>query len=178
MAAFDETTLNFKDSDGRERECLDWAMLRYGPIAMFRKPAVLADSIAWLEKHGYTVAQTDCEACGSKEEVLWAIGSVLGFERAPYPNLDAFNDDCRYIEVPADGGFAVVLHRFDRVAAKLPEVARDLLDIFAHTSWDNLLFGRRFLCLVRSEDPWIEFGPVGGHEPWWNGREWFNADRA
>jgi hypothetical protein len=40
------------------------------------------------------------------------------------------------------------------------------------------LFGRRLLCLVRSEDPWIQFGQVGGREPWWNGREWFNADRA
>jgi hypothetical protein len=80
--------------------------------------------------------------------------------------------------VPAEGGFAVVLHRFDAVAVAFPGFACHVLDILARASWDNLLFGRRLICLVRSEDPWIQFGPVGGHEPWWNHREWFNADRA
>lgn len=178
MAAFDEASLTALDADGQERERFDWAMMRYGPVTLFRKAAILADCVVWLEHHGYTVAQADCEACTSEQEVLWAIGRALGFQRWPYPNLDGFNDDCRYIEVPADGGFAIVLHRFDRVAAKFPQFARDVLDILAHASWDNLLFGRRLLCLVRSENPWIQFGPVGGHEPCWNSREWLNADRA
>lgn len=176
MAAFDEAALISTDGSGRER--LDWAMLRYGPIALFRKPAVLTESVVWLEKHGYTVANANCEACETKEELLWSIGDALDFHRGPFPNLDAFNDDCRNIQVPENSGFAIVLQSFDRVAAKLPEVARGILDIFARTSWDNLLFGRRFLCLVQSNDPWIQFGPVGGHEPCWNSQEWLNADRA
>jgi hypothetical protein len=178
VAAFDEAALTYLDSDGQVRERLDWAMLRYGPVALFRKPAVLAESVAWLARHGYTVAQADCEGCRSEQEVLWAIGQALGFHRYPYPNLDGFNDDCRNILVPAEGGFAVVLHRFDAVAVAFPGFACHVLDILARASWDNLLFGRRLICLVRSEDPWIQFGPVGGHEPWWNHREWFNADRA
>ncbi|MBL8800071.1 MAG: barstar family protein [Planctomycetia bacterium] len=178
MAAFDPTTLTYTDADGQVRERLDWVMLRCGPVALFRKPAVLTESVAWLERHGYTVAQVDCERSRSEQEVLWAIGEALGFHRWPYPNLDGFNDDCRGIKVPTEGGFAVVLHRFDAVAVAFPEFARQVLGILARASWDNLLLGRRLLCLVRSEDPWIQFGRVGGHEPWWNQREWFNADRA
>jgi hypothetical protein len=70
-----------------------------------------------------------------------------------------------------------VLHRFDAVAVAFPEFARNVLHILAKASWDNLLFGRRLICMVRSEDPWIQFGPVGGYEPWWNQREWSHADR-
>ena len=178
MAVFDEAALTYLDADGQAKERLDWAMLRYGPVALFRKSGILAEAVTWLEGHGYTVAQADCSACRSEQEVLWAIGGALGFHRWPNPGLDGFNDDCRYIEVPAGGGYAVVLHRFDAVAVAFPQFARDVLDILACASWDQLLFGRRLLCLVRSEDPWIQFGPVGGHEPWWNQREWFNADRA
>jgi hypothetical protein len=178
VAAFDEAALTYLDADGQVRERLDWVMLRYGPVTLFRNPAVLAESIAWLERHGYTVAQADCEGCRSEQEVPWAIGAALGFHPWPYPNLNGFNDDCRDIDVPVAGGFAVVLHWFDAVAGAFPEFARDVLDILARASWDNLLFGRRLICMVRSEDPWIAFGPVGGHEPWWNPREWFNADRA
>jgi hypothetical protein len=39
--------------------------------------------------------------------------------------------------VPAEGGFAVVLHRFDTVAVAHPEFARRILDIFAWASWDR-----------------------------------------
>jgi hypothetical protein len=178
MAAFDEAALTYLDSEGQEKERLDWAMLRYGPVALFRKTAVLDEATAWLEQHGYTVKQADCEKCSSEQDVLWVIGEALGFHHWPSPNLNGFNDDCRHIEVPQEGGFAVVLHRFDAVSVAFPDYARSILDILAHVSWDNLLFGRRLICLVRSEDPWIQFGPVGGNEPWWNRREWFNADRV
>ncbi|MCI0461206.1 MAG: barstar family protein [Gemmataceae bacterium] len=178
MAYFDDSSLTYTDSNGEVLERPDWAMLRYGPVAMFRRPAVLAEAIEWLERHGYVVAQADCEPCSSEEEVLWAIGDALGFPHPPFPNLDGFDDYCWDIQVPSAGGLAVVLHRFDLVAAKFPRFARSVLDILAWASWNNLLFGRRLICMVRSEDPWIQFGPVGGREPWWNRREWFNADRA
>ncbi|OWK35457.1 hypothetical protein FRUB_08020 [Fimbriiglobus ruber] len=170
--------MTYLDADGQVQERFDWEMLRSGPVTLFRKPAVLAESVTWLERHDYTVAQADCENCRSEEEVLWAIGGALAFYRWPCPGLDGFNDDCRYIKVPTKGGFAVVLHRFDAVAVAFPEFARHVLDILARESWYNLLFGRRLICMVRSEDLWIQFGPVGGCEPRWNWREWSNADRV
>jgi len=178
MAVFREDELWEISGDAQSRERLDWQLMRYGPVALFRKDAVLDDAIAWLKGHGYVVTQADCGGCQTERELLWAIGDALGFERGPFPNLDAFNDDCRHITVPDEGGAAVVLRRFERPARRFPDYARQVLDIFAWASWDRLLLGRRLMCLVQSDDPWIQFGLVGGREPWWNPREWFNADRA
>lgn len=178
IAPFPEDDQPQVDAGAEQASRQDWEMLNYGPIALFRKLAVLTETITWLARSGYAIAQADCEACQSEQEILWAIGGALGFHRWSSPNLDGFNDDCRHIEVAPGGGIAVVLHRFDRAFARWPKFARSVLDILAHAVYDNLLLGRRMICLVRSEDPWIQFGPLGGHEPWWNGREWFNADRA
>lgn len=46
MAAFDEAALTYLDSEGQDKERLDWAMLRYGPVALFRKTAVGSDVAA------------------------------------------------------------------------------------------------------------------------------------
>jgi len=77
MAPFHEGSLTYLDADGKERERPDWAILQYGPVALFRQPAILAETIAWLERYGYTVVQANCAACESEQEVLWAIGQVL-----------------------------------------------------------------------------------------------------
>jgi hypothetical protein len=178
MAAFREDDLTEAGVNGQEQDRLDWQLMRFGSVALFRKSEVLSDAVAWLKNHGYVIAQVDCSDCHSEHDVLWAIGHPLGFNRWPLPNLDGFNDDCRYIMVPEEGGIVIVLRRFEHVAERLPEFARGVLDILACTSWDNLLFGGRMICLVQSENPWIQFGSVGGREPWWNPREWLNDDRA
>jgi hypothetical protein len=38
--------------------------------------------------------------------------------------------------------------------------------------------GRRYLCLVQSDNPELHFGRVGGLEPGWNPQEWFDKDRG
>jgi hypothetical protein len=171
MAAFRESELNY-------RERLDWALLQCGPIALFHKRDILAASVEWLREHSYVIAEADCGCCDSKAAVLNTIGQALGFLEGPNPNLDAFNDDFYNIEVPEDGGYALVLLRFERVAKKLPGIAEQVLDILANASRDKLLFGRRFLCLVQSDNPELQFGPVGGLKPWWNPQEWLDKDRG
>jgi Barstar (barnase inhibitor) len=171
MAAFHESELNY-------RERLDWALLQCGPIALFHKPHVLAAFALWLKQHGYVIAEADCGSCDSKTALLNTICQALGVPEGPNPNLDSFNDECRNIEVPEDGGSSLVLLRFDRVTKRLPEIAEQVLDILANASRDQLLFGRRFLCLVQSDNPQVHFGPVGGLVPCWNPQEWLDKDRG
>lgn len=178
MAAFRKSELTYTDEHGQRQSRLDWYLMNFGPIALFHKAKVLAETIVWLEHHGYTTVDAQCGACGSEEEVLWAIGGRLGFPRWPSPGLDGFADDCHHLEVPEEGGFAVVLRQFNVVYARFPSFARHILDIFAGSVWINLLYGRRLLCLVQSDDPWVQFGRVGGREPWWNAQEWARSDRA
>jgi hypothetical protein len=171
MPPFRKTELTYMDANGQQQSRLDWYLMNFGPIALFHKAEVLADTIVWLEQHDYTVAQAECAACASEEQVLWAIGLALGFPHRPYPSLDGFADDCHHLEAPEEGGLTVVLRRFEVVHSRFPEFARQILDIFAWAVWNNLLYGRRLLCLVQSEGPRIQLGRVGGREPWWNPRE-------
>lgn len=173
MAAFRDSEL--LDADGSDRERLDWALLKNGPVALFHKPALLDEAVAWLRRNGYTVAIADCGPDPSKRGVLDAI--TAAWEFPPGANLDGFNDYCWQLEVPDDGGLAVILLHYDRVAAADRKLAQTVLDILASAAWDKLLFGRRLICLVQSDDPGLHFGPVGGREPAWNPREWMSRDR-
>jgi Barstar (barnase inhibitor) len=178
VAAFRRNELAYTDKAGEQQSRIDWGLMNFGPIALFQKAEVLADTTAWLAQQGYTVAHAKCETCESEGDVLWTIGQILGFPHWPTPNLDGLNDDCFHLEVPEKGGLAVVLQRFDLVHGMSPDFARKILDIFAWTVWNNLLYGRRLLCLVQSDDPRIQFGRIGGREPWWNNREWFASQRG
>lgn len=176
MAAFRESDLWYTDDNGQERESLDWALLKNGPVALFHKPEVLDDAVAWLRRHAYSVAVVNCGLDPSERGVLDAITTALGFPEGP--NLDGFNDYCWQVEVPDNGGLALVLLRYHRVAAADRRLAKDVLDILAGSAWDKLLFGRRLICLVQSDDPRLTFAPIGGRVPMWNPREWFDRDRG
>jgi hypothetical protein len=176
MAVFRDSELSFTDDSGQPRERLDWAILKCGPVALFHKLPVLDDAIAWMRQHGYIVAVANVGLEPSKQGVLDAVGMALGFP--PGANVDGFNDYCWQLEVPDEGGFAVALLHYDRVAAADRQLAEDVLDILASSAWDKLLLGRRFITLVQSDDPRLDFRPVGGHTPWWNDREWLFKDRG
>jgi hypothetical protein len=175
VGVFRESDLSYID-DGHEREALDWALLKNGPVALFYKPAVLDDAVAWLRRRAYSIVVADCGAEPSKQGVLDAITVALGFPAGA--NLDGFNDYCWQVEVPDDGGLALVLLRYHIFAAANQELAETVLHILAGSAWDKLLFGRRLICLVQSDNPRLSFGPVGGRAPMWNPREWFNKDRG
>ena len=176
MAAFRDSDLTYTDDAGQLRHSLDWTILQNGPVALFYKPTVLDDAIAWLKRRGYAVATADCGTDPSKRGVLDTITAALSFPAGA--NLDGFNDYCWQLEVPDDGGFALVLLHYDRVAAADQKLAETVLDILAGSARNKLLFGRRFICLVQSDNPRLTFGPVGGRPPTWNPGEWFNKDRG
>jgi Barstar (barnase inhibitor) len=170
--------LAYTDNQGQQRERLDWALLKNGPIALYFRREILAEALEWFRLNQYTIAEVDCRACDSKAELLKTIGRVLGFPAWPSPNLDGFNDDFSELVVPEVGGFILVLSGFDHAARKLPDESLHMLDIIALASRDQILFGKRFLCLVQSDDPEISFGLVGGAAPMWNPREWLNKNRG
>ena len=93
-------------------------------------------------------------------------------------NLDALNDSLNAIDVPADSGTAIVFQRFDGFARHVPSVARAVLDIGERASRRGLLFGKRLLILVQTDDPQVDFGPLGANVASWNRREWLSANRG
>ncbi len=93
-------------------------------------------------------------------------------------NLNALNDCISVIEVPAEGGLVLVLRRFDVFASCQRETAQGVLDVLADNARRFLLFGRRLLVLVQSDDPRISLEPVGATVVGWNPKEWLNEDRG
>jgi hypothetical protein len=59
----------------------------------------------------------------------------------------------------------------------MPNLAAKLLDIIRQAASHGALPGNRVLCLVRSDDPWLEGGYIGGYDPQWNPREWLASGR-
>jgi hypothetical protein len=40
------------------------------------------------------------------------------------------------------------------------------------------LVGKRFLTMIQSNDPHMQYGKLGGRAPVWNWREWLHKDRG
>ncbi|MGE3272420.1 MAG: hypothetical protein AB7P40_26970, partial [Chloroflexota bacterium] len=80
--------------------------------------------------------------------------------------------------VPDDGGVALILHSYDLFCTGFQQAALAILDIIEDGSRWHLLFGRRLVALVQTDDPELEFERVGARPVTWNRREWLRAQRG
>lgn len=169
MAAFSDDPETFQR--------IDWRLLQNGSVSLHYRPEVLAENAEWLAAHGYRLDEFDCTRWDSAEAMISELRENLNLECYSL-NLDALNDGLSEIEVPEESGRVIILRRYDSFAAKFPREAWVLLDIIESNARLLLLFGRRLITLLQSDDPGIEFEPVGGRPVMWNPREWLNASRG
>jgi RNAse (barnase) inhibitor barstar len=168
MACFDRENLNRPD----------WAIFQNGWVAMYWRPEILDHDANWLASNQYNIYRFDCDRWTSKADALMDLGTALNFPEYYGQNLNAFNDCLSGIDVPIDGGVALVLRRYDRFAEHSRDIAQLILDICARNSRRFILFGQRLVTLVQSDDPNLSFDPVGSTSVMWNHREWFNKNRG
>jgi RNAse (barnase) inhibitor barstar len=168
---------SFSDN-GHDFQRLDYGLLQNGAVTLYWRRAYLEEDLSWLEAHGYRVHRLDASGWESEVAMHAAIARELGLPAYYGRNLDALRDSLTDLNVPIEGGMAVVLDNFDTFAKRLRETAQTVLDIAEHASRRYLLIGRRFVLMVQSNDPQIEFGPLGAVAANWNRREWLNANRT
>jgi RNAse (barnase) inhibitor barstar len=159
----------FKDDEWRARR--DWDLLLSGACTLYYRPEILAQDVAWLREHSYEVHAFDCAAWDSEELFHTEISQALGFPRYYGGNLSALNDCLAELDVRDEGGLALQFNRFDHLARTLPEFAWHVLDIIEDNSRHHLLFGHRMIALLQSDDPRLEFKPVGARPIVWNWQE-------
>jgi hypothetical protein len=157
---------------------LDYRLLRDSPVTLYYRRSVLEEDLRWLESEKYEIYRLDADRWTTVEAFHDAASNVLRFPDYYGRNLDAFNDCLSDVEIPEAGGAALAFLGFDRFAARFPEAAWTVCDILAHRSRQALLYGRRLLALVQSDDPRIRFDVVGATPVGWNPREWSNATRG
>jgi hypothetical protein len=176
MAAFGQ------DEDG----ALDWTILRDGGISLYRNRKYLSDDAQWLALQGYRILNVECATWSSHDAIHESLEKSLSFPAYYGRNFNALKDCLWDLEVPSDGGLALVLNSYGVYANGLGSAnqktgmhdAKTVLHILAGTSRYFLLFGRRFIVLVQSNDPSMSFEGLGGVATQWNRREWLNKDRG
>lgn len=170
----------------------DWIILRDGGVHLYWRQEILADDVDWLKSNGYTIISLDAaewqSASDWESENLMheSLKAQLSFPDYYGKNLDAL-DECILddLVVPDAGGLALVLNRYDRFFKPVRSTAVDdrctaetVLSILARAVQYHMLFGRRLLILVQSDDPKIQFQRLGGVAASWNYREWLNKNRG
>jgi RNAse (barnase) inhibitor barstar len=164
--------------DPSEFQRLDWRLLQNGPVVLYLRRDVLEPDLAWLQEHHYEVKWLDCLAWSDERSMHLAMASTLSFPDYYGMNLNALNDCVSDLGIPAEGGLVLVFSRFDAFSSRHEDAAQGVLDILAGNARRFLLFGRRLLILVQSDDPRVCFAPVGATAVNWNPKEWLDRNRG
>jgi RNAse (barnase) inhibitor barstar len=118
---------------------LDYELLRHSPVTLYHSREVLARHAEWLGRHQYLVHSFDCSGWASEEDFHTVVSQALAFPAYYGRNLAAFNDCLCAVEVPEDGGTALVFVAFDVFHRLSPEACWHVLDIIARWSRHFLL---------------------------------------
>lgn len=174
--------VHFDATDGALQ--LDFVLLSNGPVSLFWDLAVLDTACATLASLGYRVVRLDAGSWVDVVDMHDGVARALCFPDYYGRNLDAFND-CLFDVASGDygmpahaTGLVLVIAGFDAFAALDPAAAHTLVDIYADKSRYAMLFGRRMLCLLQSDDARIVVPPVGASSVAWNPAEWLNSQRG
>jgi RNAse (barnase) inhibitor barstar len=164
--------------DESSRSRLDFRLLRDGGVVLYHSGVVLGDDLAWLRSEKYEVHDFDARRWKAEDDFHFDMARSLKFSEYYGRNLDAFNDCMADVEVPMEGGTAIVIRNVDSVELRDGQFISVILDILAGTTRKNLLFGRRMLTLLQSENPRIAFPVVAPVTVMWNPKEWLNSERG
>ncbi|MER5636835.1 barstar family protein [Kitasatospora sp. NPDC002227] len=172
MAAFDPTT-----------DDLAYRLLRTGPVTLYWRPALFAETLGLLRADGYQVVELHAAAWHSDADLHRDLAAALDFPAYYGRNLDALNDCLRdvtaleYGASPTATGLVLAFHGYDHYTAASPRSAPIVLDILADHSRRAALTGLRLLTLVQTDDPSFTLPPLGATQAQWNDAEWLTASR-
>ena len=155
----------------------DFHLLMNGPVTLYHRHEVLAETVATLEGLGYLVHRFDARGWGTQEAFAASVKDELDLPDHFGGNLDAFNDCMRDVAAysygadRASAGTVFVFTGYDGFAAADRRAAQVVLDIVADNARVGLLHGHRMICLVQSDDREIRFEPVGATPVGWSTAE-------
>jgi hypothetical protein len=141
----------------------DWPLLRNGAVNLFSRHENYAAAVAALHGLGYRML---IFARGPEHfideisaELKWR--EQFGYE--PWSgNLDAFNDALRGEPFDTVDDSAICIENFQVLAGDDEAFARGLLDIIEQQSRYYLLFGKRLIALVHTQDKGFRCEGLGG----------------
>ncbi|WP_309113125.1 barstar family protein [Saccharothrix sp.] len=173
MAAFDD------DVWGTHPE--DFQLLTHGHLHLFRNEWALSRLAADLAGLGYEVVEVDTASCDSADALRAAVIGAIDdwpsdYGRDSWPGFtDGLTDHLLTTGRPL---VVLVLKGLDQVRRKDGASTHTLLDLLASIARWHLLFGRRLICLIHTDDIDLDPGPLGGEHPRWNRHEFLLVHRT
>jgi len=169
-----------------DENALDYVAIRDGGITIYRNLEYLEEDVQWLQDRNYRIHKVHCANWVSENGMHESLQTALSFPDYYGKNFDALDEVISDLEVPDDGGVALVLTSYDLYAncqGALPagsgmKQSEIVLDILSRASHTFLLTGKRFLTLIQSDSPRMHYEKLGGHAPMWNWREWLHKNRG
>ncbi|MEI8084324.1 MAG: barstar family protein [Actinomycetes bacterium] len=163
---------------------LDFRLVSDSFVTLFWSRSVLKDTTEWLLDHGYLVVWIDTSGWRDDADMHRDFADGMEFPKHYDESFDGLNDCLgdvvayEYGSDPEATGLVLVLLGYDGFLGASPESSRTLLDIFARQAREGALIGHRMMCLVQSDDPYLEIGTIGASPVWWNDAEWHSTKRG
>jgi len=159
---------------------LDWNILRHSAVSLYMKQQLLEDALSWFKSEKYKIHKIDCSEWKKfKFQMSKALNFLENFGCAEWTgNLDALNDAFSSLNISNDAGTVFCFDGYHHLNKFDQRTANIILDILGRASRDNLLYGKRLIALVQSDDPHISFPVIGGTAAMWNEKEWLNSSRG
>ena len=163
-----------------ETDRLDYQLMQNGSVLLFWRKAIFLDTIEALRSLDYDIRHV---AFTSMEKFQDDISDALKWQQQfGYNkwsgNLDALTDGFRGEPFDAGNRAAFCIENFHQLKTEDPKLAWALLDILEHSSRDYLMFGKRLIGLIQTDDDRYSPEPLGGRKPQWNRAEWLNGNRG
>ena len=172
------------NTDGDLDAQLDYRLVQHSFVTMFWRRELLDETTDWLTDHGYVVAVAEAGSWRDEAEALRGLGATLGFQVDEQATVDALGDALtEIVSGRADGesaptGLVLVLTGYDQLARRDDELAHVILDTVAERARAAILLGHRLLCLVQTDDPQLDFRPIGAMAVMWTADEWLDVRRS
>ncbi|MFF4319552.1 barstar family protein [Streptomyces sp. NPDC001568] len=153
-------------------------------VTLFWRQRFLNQAVQRLEDRDFRVVRLSAGQWTTEQDMHRAIAAALQFPDYYGHNLDALNDCLGdvagygpYDDSAEGAGLVLAFTDYDRFTAVCPRAAQAVLDIIADRARHAAVLQRRLICLVHSNDPDIQFDPVGAMPVMWNSDEWLDSNR-
>jgi len=159
---------------------LDWDLLQKGAVNLYFKSELFDDAIQSLKDLGYHIIRLRFDSPDHfKNDLSLALKWEEQFGYFPWnDSLDALNDGFRGEPFNSAANAAFCIENFQACVSYDNYMATTLLTIIERTSRDYLLFGKRLIGLIQTNDPNFHRDGLGGTTTHWNDAEWLDSARG
>ena len=152
--------------------------MQNSPIALYWNFEIWRKHTDWFGQHGYKVISFDAAKWCTEEAFHEDLKAGLEFPDYYGMNMDALDECLGDLEFHDLDGIVIAIKNYQVFEKLLPRTAQVLLDVLADNSWTQLLFGKRLVALVQTDQADASFAPVGAKPVLWNPEEWLNSKRG